>query len=194
MLAAAILAAGESRRMGQPKALLPYRGTTFLEHLLEITRHPRIGVQKVVLGAGAEDIRAQIPLRDEQVVVNLDWERGQLSSIQTAIQSLEPAATEGLLVCPVDHPLISSQLIHALIRAFDTTRNAIALPVYAGRRGHPVIFRSSLYPEILAASDSLGARQVVRAHSKEIIELSTDEDGVVLNLNDPEALRRAMQE
>lgn len=180
--------------MGRPKALLPYRGATFLEHLFEITRHPRIGVQKVVLGAGAEDIRSQARLRDEQVVVNEQWERGQLSSIQAAIRSFKPAETEGLIVCPVDHPLISSQLIAALIRAFDTSRKAIALPVYEGRRGHPVLFRSSLYLEILSASDDTGARQVVRAHSEEIVEVSSDEEGVILNLNDPEALRRAMQE
>jgi molybdenum cofactor cytidylyltransferase len=191
MLAAAILAAGESRRMGQPKALLPYRGATFLEHLLEITRHPRIGVQRVVLGAGEKAIRARLRLPDEQVIVNKDWERGQLSSIQATIRSLPPAMTEALIICPVDHPLVSSHLIDSLIRAFDKSGKAIALPVYQGRRGHPVIFGAKLYDELLAASDSVGARQVVRAHPQDIVEVPTEEEGVVLNLNDPETMRRA---
>lgn len=194
MLAAAILAAGESRRMGQPKALLPYRGATFLEHLLEVSRHPRIALQKVVLGAGAAAIRAQLRLSEDQVFVNKDWQRGQLSSIQGAIRSLPPGGTEGLLICPVDHPLVSKHLIDALIRAFDTSGKAIVLPVYNGRRGHPVIFGAKLYDEVLAASDSVGARQVVRAHPEEIVEVTTEEEGVVLNLNDPETMRRATGE
>jgi molybdenum cofactor cytidylyltransferase len=194
MLAAAILAAGESRRMGQPKALLPYRGATFLEHLLQITRHPRIDVQRAVLGAGAEAIRAQLRLTDEQVVVNNDWERGQLSSIQAAIRSLTPGQAEGLLICPVDHPLVSSHLIGDLIRAFDASGKGIALPIYEGRRGHPVIFGAKLYGELLAAADDLGARQIVRAHPEDIVEVPTQEEGVVLNLNDPETMLRAMGE
>lgn len=194
MLAAAILAAGESRRMGQPKALLPYRGATFLEHLLEVSRHPRIALQKVVLGAGAAAIRAQLRLSEDQVFVNKDWQRGQLSSIQAAIRSLPPGGTEGLLICPVDHPLVSKHLIDGLIRAFDTSGKAIVLPVYNGRRGHPVIFGAKLYDEVLAASDSVGARQVVRAHPEEIVEVTTEEEGVVLNLNDPETMRRATGE
>ena len=192
MLAAAILAAGESRRMGQPKALLPYRGATFVHHLMEITRDPRIGVQVVVLGAGAEEIRAQLSLPGEQILVNTEWRRGQLSSIQAAIRGLPPNATEGIIVVPVDHPLISVHLIDGLIQAFTGSRKAIVMPVHAGRRGHPVIFRASLYDELLAASDAVGARQVVRAHPADVEEVATEEEGVLLNLNDPETLQRAL--
>ena len=192
MLAAAILAAGESRRMGQPKALLPYRGATFVHHLMEITRDPRIGVQVVVLGAGAEEIRARLSLPGEQILVNTEWRRGQLSSIQAAIRGLPPNATEGIVVIPVDHPLISVHLIDELIQAFTGSRKAIVMPVHAGRRGHPVIFRASLYDELLAASDAVGARQVVRAHPADVEEVATEEEGVLLNLNDPETLQRAL--
>ena len=192
MLAAAILAAGESRRMGQPKALLPYRGATFVHHLMEITRDPRIGVQVVVLGAGAKEIRAQLSLPGEQILVNTEWRRGQLSSIQAAIRGLPPNATEGIIVIPVDHPLISVHLIDELIQAFTGSRKAIVMPVHAGRRGHPVIFRASLYDELLAASDAVGARQVVHAHPADVEEVATEEEGVLLNLNDPETLQRAL--
>src|SRR5580693_8484186 len=113
-LAAAILSAGESRRMGTPKALLPYRGKTFLEHLIEVTRHPRVGVTRIVLGAGADNIREKLGLDPASIALNLDWARGQLSSIQTAIRSLPPAATAGLILCPVDHPMVSAALIARL--------------------------------------------------------------------------------
>jgi molybdenum cofactor cytidylyltransferase len=193
MLAAAILAAGESRRMGEPKSLLPYRGSTFLEHLVQVTRHPRVGITRVVLGAGADAIREKLHLHAASVVVNVDWPKGQLSSIHAAIRSLPAGITEGLLLCPVDHPLVSAALVAQLIAQFDAGDKSIALPTYRGRRGHPVIFRESLYEELLAASPEVGARQVVWAHADSVLEIPTDEEAVVLNLNDPETLKRAME-
>lgn len=191
MLAVAILAAGESRRMGTPKALLPYGGKTFVEHLLEVTRHPRVGMARVVLGAGAQAIREQLHLAPEMIVVNPDWPKGQLSSIQSAIRSLPAGGTEGLILCPVDHPLVSAALVARLIEAYDASGKLIILPTYRGRRGHPVIFRAALYPELLAAAPEVGARQVVWAHAADVAEVPTEEEGVVLNLNDPETLKRA---
>jgi molybdenum cofactor cytidylyltransferase len=194
MLAAAILAAGESRRMGSPKALLDYRGQTFADHLAEVTCHPRIGLLRVVLGAGAENIRTQIHVDPSTIVVNSEWQSGQLSSIQTAVRSLPEGATEGLMLCPVDHPMISRKLVAQVIGAFDATGKMIAVPLYRGRRGHPVIFRANLYGELLDASHDVGARQVVLAHGNDIVEVPTEEEGVTLNLDTPDAYRKAMQQ
>jgi molybdenum cofactor cytidylyltransferase len=191
-LAAAILAAGESRRMGAPKALIPYRGTTFAGHLLEVTRHARVGMTRVVLGAGADEIREKLRLDAASVVLNPDWPKGQLSSIQAAIRSLPEGETAGLLLCPVDHPIVSAKLVARLIEEFDSTGKSIVLPTYQGQRGHPVIFRAGLYRELLEASMEVGARQVVWAHQGDVVELSTDEEGVVLNINNPQTLRRAL--
>jgi molybdenum cofactor cytidylyltransferase len=192
MLAVAILAAGESRRMGGAKALVPYQGLTFVERLLEATRHPRIGLTRIVLGANAEEIRAKLSVAPAAIVVNPDWPRGQLSSLQAAIRSLPPQITDGIVLCPVDHPLVSAALIAKLIDAFDSGGKVIIIPTYRGRRGHPVIFRSTLYEELLRAPMEVGARQVVWAHAAEISEVATEEEGVILNLNDPETLRKAL--
>ncbi|HEY6467042.1 MAG TPA: nucleotidyltransferase family protein [Candidatus Acidoferrales bacterium] len=192
MLAIAILAAGESRRMGTPKALLDYHGKTFLEHLIDATRHPRVGILRVVLGAKAEEIRAQLRSLDAaSIAVNVDWQRGQISSIQAAIRSLPTGATEGLMLCPVDHPMISPAVVSELIAAFDATRKSIVLPVHEGRRGHPVIFRAGLYEELLKASPEVGARQVVWAHAGDVAEVPTEDKGVTLNIDDPSAYRNA---
>lgn len=193
MLAAAILSAGESRRMGSPKALIPYHGHTFLEHLIEVTTHPRIGIRKIVLGAGAEKIIEKLQLDRASVAINENWQQGQLSSIQTAVRSLPRGETEGLILCPVDHPLVSAELVTRLIAEFDASGKLIVLPTYRGKRGHPLIFRANLYEEILAASPEIGARQVVWNHANDLLEVPTEEEGIILNLNNPDSLKKAME-
>jgi len=151
LLAAVILSAGASSRMGRPKALLPYREGTFLEHLIEVTRHPRIGVTRIVLGAGAEVIRTIAKLDPSVVVLNPEWEQGQLSSICAGLRSLEGVEIDGIVLCPVDHPLVSGRLVSDLVERFYEDKKAIVLPTYNGRRGHPAIFSNALFSELLAA-------------------------------------------
>lgn len=190
MLAAVILSGGASRRMGSPKALVSYQGAPFLEHLLSVTRHPAIGVRRVVLGPDADEILQQVALAPEEIVLNKDWERGQLSSIHAALRSL-PADSAGMLLCPVDHPLVSATLVNNLIATFLETRAPVVLPTFEGRRGHPVIFSAVVYEELLRAPLETGARAVVWAHKNEVQEVSTTEEGCVLNLNEPDAVLRA---
>jgi molybdenum cofactor cytidylyltransferase len=193
-LAAAILAGGESKRMGTPKALIPYRGKTFVEHLIEVTRQTRVGATRIVVGAHANEIRERLSLGIDatSIVVNSDWQKGQLSSIQAAIRSLAAGETGGLILCPVDHPVVSAELVAKLIAVFDSSGKPVVLPTFRGRRGHPVIFASTLYDELLEAQPEVGARQVVWAHSADVLEVPTDEEGVVLNLNDPDTLKRVL--
>ena len=192
MLAAVILSGGASRRMGTPKALLPYHGATFLEHLVKVTDHPRIGWRRVVLGADAQAIAEGAKLPAEEVLINKDWEDGQLSSIQCGLRSL-PSGTDGMLLCLIDHPLVSRELVDELAEQFYESGKSIVLPIYKGRRGHPVIFASGLYEELLSAPLETGARAVVWAHSEEVCEMETCEKGCVLNLNDPDAWAKALE-
>jgi molybdenum cofactor cytidylyltransferase len=194
MLAAVILSGGASQRIGSPKALLPYQGRPFLEHLLQITSHPKIGARRVVLGAHAELIANAVRLAKDEVVINQEWEKGQLSSIQAGIRSL-PAGTDGMVLCLIDHPLISAGLVGDLIARFylpSEPAPLVVLPVYQGRRGHPVIFSAAVYDELLAAPLEQGARSVVWAHARELAEIVTEEQGCVLNLNDPETVRNVL--
>ena len=191
MLTAVILAAGESKRMGSPKALLLYNDKTFLEHLLDITRHPKIGSQIIVLGAGAEAISERVGLNPEQIVVNPDWQNGQLSSIKAAVKSIGSKPSDGVLLCLIDHPLITSALVDELVETFHRAGKAIVVPTFHGKRGHPVIFGSKLFPELLEAPEETGARSVVWKYASEVHEVPTGEEGIILNLNDPETFRSA---
>jgi molybdenum cofactor cytidylyltransferase len=164
-----------------------YQGRPFLEHLLSVTKHPAIGVRRVVLGADAETISNGIALAPGEIVINQDWEKGQLSSIHAALRSLPPN-TDGMLLCPVDHPLVSAVLVGSLIDVFLESRAPVVVPVYRGKRGHPVIFSAAVYEELLNAPEQQGARSVVWAHKGEVQEVATTEEGCVLNLNDPNAL------
>jgi len=186
--------------MGSPKALVPLRGTTFLGHLLDVIQQSRktaetgkeIGCTRVVLGAHTGEITSKIPLDPSAIVLNPNWREGQLSSIKEAIGSLKEVQTDGVVLFLVDHPLVSAGLVTELVRRFYSSGRAIVVPKFGGKRGHPVIFASRLYDELLAAPAEQGARVVVWAHADEVLEVPTSEEGVVLNLNDPEALRRAI--
>jgi molybdenum cofactor cytidylyltransferase len=95
-----------------------------------------------------------------------------------------------MLLCLIDHPLVSASLVDSLIAAFYSSKSLVVVPAYEGRRGHPVIFSAALYAELLAAPLDKGARAVVWAHANEIAEVQTDEQGCLLNLNDVDALAK----
>src|SRR5262249_27184162 len=140
----------------------------------------------------AEEIGKHFQLDSATLVVNPEWERGQLSSLQAAVRSLPDGGTDGILLCLVDHPLVTPTLVGELVEKFYSSGKLIVLPTFEARRGHPVIFSSRLYQELLDAPRETGARSVVWAHSQEVLEVPTSEQGVVLNLNDPDALRKAL--
>lgn len=210
-IAGIILAAGESARMGEDKALLPcpatplsgarpqagglsppegWAGKTFLEHLLVALKNTPVGLVRVVLGANAAAVQKKIPFRPPEVVVNREWHKGQLSSLIAALDTLPRGMVDAAVVCLVDHPCVSRRLIQTLIEKFQQSGKLIGVPTYRGRRGHPVVFSAALFDDLRAAPLAVGARQVVRQHAGDILEVATEEEGVVLNINDRNAYEK----
>ncbi len=182
-LSAIILSAGASTRMGSPKALLKIGEKTFLQHIVDELHSANVSEIVIVLGADAEKIQSTLDWFDGDVVVNNDWQRGQLSSLITGINFLEKKNIDGVIVCPVDHPLISAKLISELASAFYSANKKIIIPVFNKQRGHPIIFSKELFSEIQNAPLEVGAKAVVRKSSDEVFEMESDERGILVNID-----------
>jgi len=183
-----ILAAGESRRMGTPKALLPYRNESFLDTLVGLLQD-RCAPVIVVLGCAADQIRSAAR-RAALFVENPHWAAGQTGSMQCGLRSVPPEAA-GVLFTLVDHPAVRPQTLDALLRAEPAL---LRVPRYRGRNGHPIWFSRDLIAEFLALPHSAGARDVVRAHAGETTFLEVDDPGVLADIDDPAAYRALLED
>jgi molybdenum cofactor cytidylyltransferase len=194
MLAAIILAAGASQRMGYPKALLPYRGRSFLAGILDATFAAGVDLRVVVLGYYADKIQREIDLAGVVVVLNEELDAGPIGSIRAGIRALASYPVEAALVWPVDRPHVPVATVSALLDAFRQTHHPIVAPVFEGRRGHPVLFARSVFDELLAAPDDEGARVVVRRDATRVAAVEVADSSVLEDLNTPsdykELLRR----
>jgi len=176
-----ILAAGESRRMGSPKALLKYRGETFLDRLARAFA-TRCDPVIVVLGAGAAEIQSRATVPGVRFVVNDDWPTGQTSSMLRGLRDV-PADAPGVLFTLVDHPAVAPATIDALLGGTGRVR----IPRFNGRRGHPIWFSRELIPEFLALPRDAAARDVIRAHYPETEWLEVADLGILADIDDPAA-------
>jgi molybdenum cofactor cytidylyltransferase len=191
MISAVVLSAGESSRMGRPKALLPIDGQTFIERIVGALTASGLTRIVVVIGFNADELRRQIEHLPVEIVVNPDYKLGQLSSLQTAIRLVErDKECEGILVHLVDHPYIDPDLVRVMLQRFAEVRPLIVVPRHQGKRGHPVLFSRGLFAELLSAPLEEGAKAVVNAHAGETLEIDTDEVGITLDIDTPELYRQ----
>lgn len=191
MIAAVVLSAGESSRMGEPKALLQIDGETFIERIVAALKQSGLERIIVVLGFNAEEMRQKIEHLPVEIVVNPDYKQGQLSSLQTAIRHLESDQDcEGMLVHLVDHPYLDPKLLGVMLRQFNGSKKLIVVPRHRGKRGHPVIFSRALFTELLDAPMDQGAKAVVNAHRGETLEIDTEDIGITLDIDTPELYRQ----
>ena len=186
-VASVILAAGDSRRMGRPKALVPLGGKAFLQHILD--RHLTLGSDSwVVLGRQHRQIRSRLDLTRAQVLVNPEPDRGPLSSLLLVLERLD--GYDGVLVHPVDHPLVATSTLHALLREHFRCPACILIPRHRGKKGHPVLFPHRFFAELKQAPLNQGARWVVRRRLSSQLLVPVVDAGVVTNVNLPEQVDR----
>jgi molybdenum cofactor cytidylyltransferase len=191
MIAAVVLSAGESSRMGRPKALLPIDGETFIERIVSALKRARLGKIIVVTGHNAEEMRRQIDHLPVEILVNHEYKLGQLSSLHVAIRHvLADQDCDAILVHLVDHPYIDATLVNRMIESFYASGKLIVVPRYHGKRGHPVLLSRKLFSELLDAPIEHGAKAVVNAHGADTLEMDAADEGVTIDIDTPDEYRQ----
>jgi molybdenum cofactor cytidylyltransferase len=184
-IAGVILSGGASRRMGTPKALLQYQGETFLDRLIRLFSAVCDPVV-VVLGHDASRIQAGLKNPGEALfVVNPDPDRGMLSSLQCGAGIPACLGLDAVLFTPVDHPNIEASTLATLSDSFFTHRAPVTVPVFLGRKGHPVCISREVIGQLLALPPTSDTGEIIRAHPIRRIEV--DDPGVVSDIDDPQA-------
>jgi len=189
-IAGLILAAGESSRMGADKALLMYRGQTFLENIISALRKAGIGRVVVVLGHHADLIQQSIDLAAVEVVVNQDYPLGQTSSLQAGLRVLARNEPDGVVMFLVDHPAISSDTAKQLIQSFKSSGKPVVIPQHQGKHGHPVLVGRELFAQLRALGPSQGADTVIHRYRDRTEFVEVTDPGILLDVDDPESYLR----
>jgi molybdenum cofactor cytidylyltransferase len=184
-VAAIVLAAGMSRRMGSPKALLPIDGKPMLACVLDMLDAAKVSPIVVVTGAAAEQLRPVLEGRDVQVAHNPDYEQGEmLSSIKTGLLAL-PRNIDATLIVLCDQPGVKSSTITILAAAWSQRRPRVLAPTYQGKRGHPIVLSMTGVDEIISLPPAATLKSYTSAYASEMVELSVDDAAVVRDIDTP---------
>ncbi len=177
-----VLAAGESRRMGRLKALLPFGGRTVIEQVL----HPLIEADlvdvAVVLGHRAAEIAAVIKPLPVHVLHNPDYRHGMTTSVQTALRDITPIP-DAYLLALVDQPQIGPGPIQQVLTAFERTHKGVIIPTYEGKRGHPIVLSSRYRQDVLALGLEQGLNLVTRGHPDDTLEVPLERDDILRDMD-----------
>lgn len=182
MIWAMILAAGESKRMGKPKLLLPYGEKTIIETIVKTVVSSNVENTLIILGSDREKIEEKIKNSPVKIVYNRDFRSGMLSSVQCGFKAV-PEETRAVLVVLGDQPKISADVINKLIDAYKSTGKGIVLPVYKKERGHPVLIDMKYRSEVENLSPEVGLRGTVYNHPEDILEVDVETSSIFQDID-----------
>ena len=191
MICAIVLAAGSSRRMRVQKLLLPFGGKTVVTHIVDQLLESSVDEVHVVLGSHAEGISRELSGRPVSIVINDNYKSGMLSSVRTGLRRL-PSQCRTVLVVLGDQPSITSGLVNRMLQSFATSEKSILVPLYKGRRGHPIMFSIIHRDDVLTHYEDVGLRGLLHAHPDDVHELSVSTSSVLSDMDYPEDYRREL--
>ena len=191
MICGIVLAAGLSSRMGVPKLLLPFGGKTIIGHIVDQLLASAIGEVHVVVGHQAERLSAELSGRKVEIVNNPDYKSGMLSSVRCGLRNL-PEKCRDVMVVLGDQPSITTELIDRMLQSFAATEKSILVPLYKGKRGHPILFSAIYRDEIITQYGDMGLRGLLEGHSGDIFELAVSTASVLCDMDCPEDYRREL--
>ncbi len=190
---AILLAAGESSRMGQLKALLPWRDTTLLEYQLHSLLDAGVGHVVAVLGHDADRLKPLVESADRASwTVNPDYLQGKTTSLETGVAALAGQQVSDVLLLNVDQPR-SADTVRTVLERHPASSYRITIPTHGGKGGHPILIAAELMPELAEIEEeSLGLKAVVRRHADATERFELDDPSVLLDLNTPEQYQKAL--
>ena len=194
-VAAIVLAAGRSTRMGGPNKLLEtISGKPLVRIAAEQALSSRASPVVVVSGHERARVEAALASLDVRLVHNPDYAQGLSTSVKAGLAALPPES-EAAIVCLGDMPQVTSALIDRLIAAFDPERNAlVVLPTFSGKRGNPVLWSRRFFPELIALEGDVGARHLIGAYPEVVTEVPVENAAAMVDIDTPDALRAAKAE
>jgi len=182
IISAILLAAGESNRMAQPKQLMPFGQSTILEQAIDNLVNSAVSETIVVLGHKAEEVLKAIAVKPVKIAINSNYPQGMSTSIITGLNLIDNRA-QAVIIALGDQPFVDSQTINSLLEAFVAHNKGIAIPVYQGRRGHPVIFDIKYKDELLKLKGDIGGREIIDRHSDDVLEVAVNCEGILIDIN-----------
>ena len=162
----------------------PTDNRPFLTRILRIAQRAGLAKPTLILGKAADEIRSRINGWPAIVRINPNPDRGQLSSIQLGLSSLDLSAQAGM-IWPVDQPAVSENLVRSLTEFFNRSEALIAFPKHGDRRGHPAIFHRTVFHEFMKAPLTKGPKAILLRHEQHTIVLPTDEKAAVQDIDTP---------
>lgn len=186
-VAAVVLAAGMSRRMGTPKQLLRMGSETILERTLNNVRASNVSEIILVLGYAADDVRKTVATQGLKVVINPDYQQGMGTSLRSGLAAISVGATAALIVL-ADQPGVSSETLNRLIEGHQEHKPQVIIPMYQGFRGNPVLLDRSVFAEVQALKGDIGCRGIFGDHTEDILKLPVDDPGILLDIDSQDDL------
>jgi len=193
MISAILLAAGESRRMGEFKQLLRLNNKTFVEHCVDNLLASRVDEVIIVTGHRELEVRRAVGDRPVRFAHNVDYQSGMASSIKCGIRAISPGMRACVLAL-VDQPQIGADVTNLVIETREKAPGIIVIPTYQGKNGHPILLDVSLKEEILAMDPEQGLRQVVRAHLGQVARVEVSSSAVLEDCDLPEDYERLLKQ
>jgi len=190
---AIILAAGGSVRMGARKMLLPYRGMTIIEKVIEIVLKAGIDRIIVVTGSGKEEITKVIRRLPVEQCYNDNWKTGMLSSVKCGFRSL-PETCRAAIVFLGDQPMIDVKTIEEVAYAYHKTGKGIIMPVYNKKRGHPLLIDTKYSDELEKLNPGEGLRMLAHKFPVDVLEVETDDPATLKDIDTPEDYRNELNQ
>jgi molybdenum cofactor cytidylyltransferase len=182
MVSAILLGAGESKRMGGNKLLLPWGKTTIFKHCLDTLLRSKVKEVIVVLSARTKKAVGEVKGNKVKLIINPHYKRGISTSIRRGIGAMSPGS-QGILIALGDQPLLKTRTIDALIHAFDRKVGDIIAPSFLGRKGHPVIFHRRFEKDLLKLQGDIGGRSILRKNPERVRMVRVRSDGVLKDID-----------